>query len=244
MILFLGVTVGGIVISMYLPLFDLISKLCRLGRCFPGRSACRSPRIPCPRAAAEAADAAQGGDGHHPALIAIYVEAMSEPVRAVNPLYFLIIATYLLTLGAVMLLRLACRASAPRVRPGHRRPARRHRPRLPDRRRSRGRLHAALPALGAVAAACCCRRGPRSPSPGAVAAFYASTLSLGAGYAARLRRLRPAAAFPARASCSTRSSSWRCPASASPHRLLPHGEPARRRREPRRAAEQVPTCGS
>jgi len=27
MILFLGVTVGGIVISMYLPLFDLISKL-------------------------------------------------------------------------------------------------------------------------------------------------------------------------------------------------------------------------
>ena len=27
MILFLGITVGGIVISMYLPLFDLISKL-------------------------------------------------------------------------------------------------------------------------------------------------------------------------------------------------------------------------
>ena len=27
MILFLGVTVGGIVIAMYLPLFDLISKL-------------------------------------------------------------------------------------------------------------------------------------------------------------------------------------------------------------------------
>jgi type IV pilus assembly protein PilC len=27
MIMFLGVTVGGIVISMYLPLFDLISKL-------------------------------------------------------------------------------------------------------------------------------------------------------------------------------------------------------------------------
>ena len=27
MILFLGTTVGGIVISMYLPLFDLISKL-------------------------------------------------------------------------------------------------------------------------------------------------------------------------------------------------------------------------
>jgi type II secretory pathway component PulF len=27
MILFLGVTVGGIIIAMYLPLFDLISKL-------------------------------------------------------------------------------------------------------------------------------------------------------------------------------------------------------------------------
>ena len=27
MIAFLGVTVGGIVVSMYLPLFDLISKL-------------------------------------------------------------------------------------------------------------------------------------------------------------------------------------------------------------------------
>jgi type II secretory pathway component PulF len=27
MILFLGTTVGGIVIAMYLPLFDLISKL-------------------------------------------------------------------------------------------------------------------------------------------------------------------------------------------------------------------------
>jgi type IV pilus assembly protein PilC len=27
MILFLGITVGGIIIAMYLPLFDLISKL-------------------------------------------------------------------------------------------------------------------------------------------------------------------------------------------------------------------------
>ncbi len=37
---------------------------------------------------------------------AIYIESTWEPVRAFNPFYLLIIATYLVTLGAVMLLRL------------------------------------------------------------------------------------------------------------------------------------------
>ena len=43
MIVFLGVTVGGIVISMYLPLFDLISKLSWLGARLSGRRGCRAP---------------------------------------------------------------------------------------------------------------------------------------------------------------------------------------------------------
>jgi two-component system, NtrC family, sensor histidine kinase PilS len=39
-------------------------------------------------------------------LVAIYVETVSETLLRVNPLYFLIIATYLLTIGYVMALRL------------------------------------------------------------------------------------------------------------------------------------------
>jgi hypothetical protein len=48
-------------------------------------------------------------------LIAAYVEAVSETLRAVNPLYFLIGAVYLLTLLHV----LACASwpSSPRLRP-------------------------------------------------------------------------------------------------------------------------------
>ena len=94
MILFLGITVGGIVISMYLPLFDLISKLSslsarRIGRRRPVDHGTR------PRAAAQAADALPGGDGHHPAARSPSTSRRS-PRRSlrVNPLYFVIVATY------------------------------------------------------------------------------------------------------------------------------------------------------
>ena len=131
MILFLGITVGGIVIAMYLPLFDLISKL-SVGRAVPAAA---------PAAAGRAGTAPRHGPPILERrlkrlmllrvvmvttllLVAAYVEAVSETLLPVNPLYFLIVATYVLTVIHAVALRFVARPRAAGLRPGGGRPAR------------------------------------------------------------------------------------------------------------------------
>ena len=78
--------------------------------------------------------------------IATYVEAVSETLREVNPLYFVIVATYALTVAYALALRFRPRRR-PGVRPGGRGPPDHHRARLRVRRRP-DRLPAAVPAGG------------------------------------------------------------------------------------------------
>ena len=170
-----------------------------------------------PGASAQAADAVQGGDGHDPAAGRHLRRGRLRDAAAVNPLYFLIAATYGLTLAYA----LAC-ASLPRRRPWSTcrwslRPAGHHRARLPDgRRRHRAGLHAALSDLGALGQRAAAPRARAPPGRGWPPLLYAGMIWARARRAGSRRRgSSDIPALPAAAPRSTRSSSPASPARRS-----------------------------